>query len=57
MKVEITVTDNEAIMSIPMGVDMYSNSLSITKEAFIECYEKWIKPRERKDEVENEGVR
>lgn len=52
MKVEITVTDNEAIMSTPMGGNIYSNSLIITKEAFIECYDKWIKPRERKEEEE-----
>lgn len=52
MKIGITVTDNEVIMSTPTGVNSYSNSLVITKEAFIECYEKWIKPRERKDEVE-----
>lgn len=61
MKVDITVTDNEAIMSTPMGGNMYSNSLIITKEAFIECYEKWIKPRERKGEqndytIENDGT-
>ena len=51
MKVEITVTDNEVIMSTPMGANVYSNHLIITKEAFIECYEKWIKPIEQKDEV------
>ena len=50
MKAEITVTDNEAIMSTPMGGNVYSNSLIITKEAFIECYEKWIKPMERRGE-------
>lgn len=53
MKVEITVTDNEAIMSTPMGNNVYSNHLIITKEAFIECYEKWVKPIEQKDEVKN----
>ena len=52
MKVEITVTNNEAIMSTPMGGNVYSNHLIITKEAFIECYEKWIKPMERNGEVE-----
>lgn len=45
MKVEITVNDNEAIMSTPMGGNVYSNSIIISKEAFIECYEKWVKPR------------
>lgn len=53
MKVEITVTDSEAIMSTPMGGNMYSNSIVITKEAFIECYERWVKPIERKDEVKD----
>lgn len=48
MKIGITVTENEVIMSTPTGVNSYSNSLVITKEAFIECYEKWIKPMERK---------
>ena len=52
MKIEIIVTDNEAIMSTPMGGNIYSNSIVITKEAFIECYERWVKPIERKDKVE-----
>lgn len=59
MKVEITVTDSEAIMSTPMGGNVYSNRLIITKEAFIECYEKWVKPRmdEQTDyHIENDGT-
>lgn len=59
MKAEITVTDNEAIMSTPMGGNVYSNSLIITKEAFIECYEKWVKPRVDEPlnyHIENDGT-
>ena len=53
MKIEMIVTDDAVIMATPMGENVYSNTLVITKEAFIKCYEKWIKPRERKNEVEN----
>lgn len=51
MRAEIIVTDDEVIMSTPMGGNVYSNNLIITKEAFIECYNKWIKPMDRTDEV------
>lgn len=50
--IEVVVLDNEVQVLKQVGKDIYSQQLVMTKEAFIECYEKWVKPIEQKDEVE-----
>jgi hypothetical protein len=52
MKYEVFIKDDVAYVVILITPDTARVQPIITKEAFIECYDKWIKPIERKDEVE-----
>ena len=52
MKYEVFIKDDVAYVVIPETLDTIRVQPVMTKEAFIVCYEKWIKPMERKEEVE-----
>ena len=39
---KVVVTDDAVLIETPMGGNVYSHQLVITKDAFIECYQKWI---------------
>lgn len=39
------------IRNVPADIDFIQNDLVITKEEFIACYNKWIKP---KDDTQND---
>lgn len=46
MKYEVFIKNDVAYVVIPVTPDTERVQPIITKEAFIECYDKWIKPRE-----------
>lgn len=50
--IEFTVTDNECVKSTPLlgFEDLYKDETIITKEAFIKCYNKWIKADKGEEE-------
>ena len=55
-KIYFNIEDDALIKETPMpqfGETVYKAEVVISKEAFIECYEKWIKKSEDK-EVKNE---
>ena len=41
-KQEIIIDDNECYVEIPIYPDRVKRELVMTKEVFIECYNKWI---------------
>ena len=52
-KIELVFDENDTVLyrKIPrydLGKNVYKLEPLMDKEAFIKCYEKWVKPKERK---------
>ena len=46
----ITVEDDACYLNEPIGESLYSRKLIMTKEVFVECFHRWIKPELNNEE-------